>query len=121
MRRVYTLPEQLTAKQAHLLGILRDHPDIGYPAEFAQLAWPDAAGWRRSRKAGAYGVAPGAGMYVAAGCQLGILERRGLIDSHYPDSASNPSERRWSLTVAGARLLDEHEATRVESPQPPRA
>jgi hypothetical protein len=111
-RREYTLPARLTEKQARSLRILRDH-DVAYPAQFARLAWPDADGWRHPRKCGNNGVHRGGGMYVAAGCHLGILVRLGLITDYYKHHGLDTSARAFRLSDDGRRLLDEYEAATV--------
>ena len=93
----------LTASQRRGLEILRDHPNLGYPKEFAHLMWPDSPGWNTRRKCGNYGVHKGGGMYVTAGCYLGRLERLGLVESRYLYRDSN--ERRWTLTQKAVGLL----------------
>lgn len=107
-RRAYTLPTFLTDKQGRSLQIIRDE-DFTHPARFAELAWPDSPGWNHSRKSGGYGVAKGMGMFVAAGCHLGILERLGLVTVRYIGEATKGHGRKWTLTDDGQRLLDQWE------------
>jgi hypothetical protein len=45
---------------------------------FAGEMWPNSPGWRRRSRQG-HGSCTGKGMWFAAGCLLGKLERRGLI------------------------------------------
>jgi hypothetical protein len=113
-RREYRTPERLTEKQAKSLRILRDN-DIAYPAQFAKLAWPDADGWRRGRKCGNNGIHRGGGMYVAAGCHLGILARLGLITARYRHHGLDTSARAFRLTEDGVRLLAAYEAAQAHA------
>lgn len=72
------MTERLTEARSRALKIIGDNPGIT-PQRFSFLAWPDAPGHNRMGKAGPYGSTRGSGMWIAAGCFLGTIERAGLI------------------------------------------
>jgi hypothetical protein len=82
--------------------IIKNHPEIHGPRDFARLMWPNSPAWRHYTKCGS-GVHRGGGMYLAAGGFLGKLIRAGLIRQRL--------DQKWkyhySLTDVGLAQLRE--------------
>jgi len=80
--------------------------------QFAGLMWPDHPGWRRISKQG-HGACSGKGMWFAAGCLLGKMEKRGLIVRGFV----RYSVRKTTLTEKGRQLLAQATATLHSGPR----
>ena len=66
------------------LRIIRDN-EVHSPRRFAELMWPDSAGWKRIHKVG-HGATFGGMMPMVGGAFLGKLHKLGLILYGFPKS-----------------------------------
>ena len=96
---------KVTNPQNRALQILSENR-IERPGQFARLMWPDAEGWARTTKCGAYGVCRGGGMRMAAGGYLGRLRKAGLVKNGW----SEAGQRIFTLTDAGQAAMREGNA-----------
>jgi len=97
----------MTPKAHEALSILSAAGKRGMSStEFAGHMWPDAHGWKKVSRAGAYNAARrGCGMWRAAGSWLWKLERKGLVWCRGGV---------WTITISGAEALKEDSNAKAE-------
>jgi hypothetical protein len=98
--------KDLTDSEKRALLIIGKNKNVR-PGYFARLMWPDAAGWKRSTKAGAKGITKGGGMRLAAGGYLGKLAKTGLIERNISKEKALEVNVVYRLSKAGIKIYQE--------------
>lgn len=89
------------AKTLKALQIIERYGGSIRPKAFAHEMWPDSPAWEKSRACGRNGyMYKGMGLFVSAGCYLGGLAKKGLLEKN--------EVKKYEITEAGKEFIETH-------------